>query len=304
MKTHKLYSVKSLFTILLFLAVSCRHDYDTDMTHSHDGPYPEMLLKTQVITLSGGGGHGGHGDSTGYFHTGTIEFTYDGNNRLASANKMMFIYNSDGKLSMTAQGYDTIRYFYEGGLLTTLVTNCGYYEGGKFTDTTRFYYDNGKLRYLNSSYQNITAEFAYDHEGYIKTRIISRIDPGSVICDTLFYTWDKGNLTKLQTRSGYPYVSYIYEREFRYDDHPSYCKAIHYPDEYLLVREITQFYGQHPLFYYEVIPWRFGCENNPVEFTERTNEQQRITEFHVHYNEQGYPLEIHGGDFEMEFIYY
>lgn len=294
----------TLLILLLVFIISCRHDPDTEFTSLPVGTYPELFLKTQVLTLAGGGGHGGHGDTAGYYHTGSIEFTYDSQKRLASANGLEFIYNNAGLLEMTVSGIDTIRYVYTDNRLSMLFTNCGYYEGGKFTDTTHFYYTGHNLRYLTSTHQRVLAEFGYDLNGNLVTCIMSHTDPGSVICDSLFYTWENGNLIKLQTRSGYPYVSYSYEREFRYDDHPSYISAVHYPEEYLFVREITQFYGQHPLFYYEVIPWRFGCRNNLIEFIERNNGNERITEFHIHYNEQGYPLEIHGGDIEMEFEYY
>jgi len=258
-------------------------------------PVKYLSKSKRLLCTGGGGGHGGHGDTLGYFHSGSTVFTYDTNGRLLTAGDIVFIYSPQGKLACTASGPDTVRYYYNSGRLYMVTTNCGYYDGGRFTDTIALYYDGDKVRSLTSSHMQLSAEFAYDREGYISTRILHITAPNSVVTDSLFYHWENGNLVKLETRSGYPYVNFTYKREFRYDDKPCFTKAIHYPPEYLFIREITQFFGMHPMFYYEVIPWRFNCANNPVSFSESTNEQQRSVDYEVMYNERDYPYMIHGG---------
>lgn len=288
--------------VTLMAASSCSKDNDEP---EPDIPQSEVFIKKQTLTLQGGGGgHGGHGDTLGYFHSGSIDFTYDTLGRLKTAGNIIFIYSPEGKLIMTASGPDTIRYHYNNGRLEMVTTNCGYYDGGRFTDTITLYYDGEKVRSLTSSHMQLMAEFAYNGQGYISTRILHITAPGSVVTDSLFYTWEKGNLVKLETRPGYPYVNFSYIREFRYDDKPCFTRAIHYPPEYLYIREITQFFGMHPMFYYEVIPWRFNCKNNPVSFSESTIEQQRTVDYEVMYNETGYPSMIHGDVFTLSLEYY
>lgn len=294
--------IKQALIVLLagMIAASCSHDAD------EFAPMAPLFVKTQIVNyISGGsGGHGGgHGDTTLVIHPDTIHFTYDTNGVLASANELRFIYNTDGTLKLTAEGPDTIRYHYGGGLLAVLTTNCGYYDGGRFTDTTRFFYNSGILDYFTSSSEHATTDVDFMNDRP-RVKYISRKVGGVMRYDTLEYKWNNGNLVSLRTRGGSPYQTFRYEREFMYDDRPCFVESIHYPKEYLFVREITQFYGRYPLFYYEVLPWRFHCRNNPVEFTEHTSEQTRTREWHVHYNGYGYVSEIHAGDFEVLLEYY
>ncbi|MGE5382691.1 MAG: hypothetical protein ACM3PX_04600, partial [Omnitrophica WOR_2 bacterium] len=79
--------------------------------------------------------------------------------------------------------------------------------------------------------------------------------------------------------------------------------AIHYPTEYLFVREITQFYNNYPLFYYDSYPWRFGCTNNPVLFMEMNNYQMVEEPYLINYDSDGYPIKIVGKNFIMQLIY-
>lgn len=283
----------ALFLVGLIVS-GCKHDPQEDEIPQHS-----MFVKKQVINWIAGGHH----DSVIVIHPDTTLFYYDTNKRLIAADSMQFLYDTSGKLVMTAIGSDTIRYLYNGGLLTEVNTNCGYYDGGRFTDTTRFYYSGSVLQYFTSSRENSRTDIRYQN-GRLLSKFISRKAGGVMRYDTLEYTWLNGNLISLRTRAGDPYISFLYQREFRYDSNPCYTSAIHYPEEYLFIREITQFYGRYPLFYYEVLPWRFNCQNNPVEFTEHTNEQTRTREWHVHYNGDGFPTEIHAEDFEVILEYY
>ncbi|HLO92061.1 MAG: hypothetical protein ACM3ME_02515 [Chloroflexota bacterium] len=292
---YRKYKLVIFFLITGWIITGCRHEPEVL-------PSREMLVKTLIVNYISGG-HGGHGDSTIVIHPDTTTFTYDSNGVLLSADSMRFFYNPDGTLRFTANGPDTIRYAYNNGLLVQLRTNCGYYDGGSYTDTTTFFYSGSALNHYVSTHENATTDVVTKN-GHTVKKYVSRKAGGVMRYDTLVYTWNNGNLVNLQTIGGSPNIGFRYEREFRYDNHTCYVDAIHYPEEYLFVREITQFYGNYPLIYYEVLPWRFGCKNNPVEFTEHTSEQTRTREWHIHYNEYGYVVEIHAEDFEVLLEYY
>lgn len=290
--------------LLLFVALGA---IITTACKREEDPEPEvdvMYIKSQTIHWTIGGNHdGGDHDSDPFVKTEFAEFNYDSQGRLIKANDLEFVYNENGKLIKTIEAADTIYYLYENGILSALVTNCGYYDGGSFVDSTQFFYTNEVLTHSLSSHEQSRTDFAFNGSGNITSKFISRVVSGTMKYDSLVYTWENGNLTSIGTKSGHPYVSYLYLREYRYDNYPSYLSAIHYPKEYLFVREITQFYGKYPLFYYQSFPWRFNCVNNPIEFVENNNHQVRVNPYSIWYNTLGYPVKIYGKEFEMDLFY-
>lgn len=298
----KYFSTFIIGSFFLLALVSCSHDKNEDYIHQ-DG---KMLLTTQIIHWEIGVDHGddddGHG-SDPFIHTDKYNGEYDEAEKLHFWNNMEFIYGTNGRLIATVDGIDSVHYRYSNGVLTSVFTNCGYYDGGTYFDTTRFYYESGKLKYATSSHEETIIDLTLDSDNHIVTKFIRRTDPNSIKFDSLYYSWENGNLMKIITRSGYPFLNYHYQREFRYDSRPSYTSAINFPSEYLLVREITQFYGKYPLFYYDELLWRYNTRNNPIEFIERSNDATRLIEYHIEYNEAGYPKLIHSKNFTMIFAY-
>ncbi len=288
---------KGLLPLFLTLIVftSCKNDDSQDSPQSPD----DITLKSQTITWS----FEGHHDTTiSIVSTEVIDFTYDTEGRLIRAGKIEFQYDEDGKLKATIEGNNTVHYYWSGGKLSSISTANGYYDGGTFSDTTTFEYSGNRIISSQSTHENTNTEFTYNNDK-IAAKYITHTEAGKKYCDSLLYKWDNGNMVSLQTCSSFPWESYLYVREFRYDKHPSWIKAARYPDEYLLVRELTQFYTSYPLFYYEIIPWRYNNSNNPVEFIERTKDQVKTINFHVSYNKWGYPISIHGNNFSIVIEY-
>lgn len=295
----------SSFIIVLISLVtfySCSNGKDDDHAH-HSG---KMILTAQIIHWEIGVDHGDDGgghDSDPFIHTDKYFGQYDDEEKLHFWNEMEFIYGANGQLIATVNGFDSVHYRYSNGALTSVFTNCGYYDGGTYIDTTRFFYEGEILKFATSSHEETITDLILDSENHITSKFIRRIDPNSIKYDSLYYSWENGNLVKIRTRSGYPFVNYFYQREFRYDERPSFTSAINFPSEYLLVRELTQFYGKYPLFYYDELLWRYNTRNNPIEFIERSNDATRIIEYHIEYNEAGYPKLIHSKKFTMIFAY-
>ncbi len=285
------------FLIILLIFTSCRHNDSEDII---DNVLPsDVTVKSQTITWS----FQDHHDTTiSVVSSEELDFSYDNTGRLTRAGKIGFQYDESGNLISTTDGNNTVYYYWSDKRLSAISTVNGYYDGGSFTDTTTFEYSGNELIAALSTHENTSTEFIYNNN-LIAAKYITHTEAGKKYCDSLLYKWMDGNLVSLQTCSSYPWDSYLYVREFKYDNHPSWIKAIKYPDAYLLVREITQFYTNYPLFYYEIIPWRYNNLNNPVEFTERTNDQVKSTPFHLHYNSSGYPVEIHGDNFEIDIKY-
>ncbi len=283
-------------------AFSCKKD-DAN-SHQHNGNQDGIIVKSQTINWHIGGDHtGSDHDSEAFLDTDQRQFEYDAHNRLIAENSMEFIYNADGLLAKTIISTDTIHYNYVNGMLASVHTSCGYYDGGSFTDTTRFTYKNQQLTRSSSTNEKTMSEFVFENNRMI-SKFISRSEAGYFRNDTLEYTWENDNITCIRTKSASPYNTYYYQREFRYDNHPGYTRAILYPAEYLLVREITQFYGKYPFIYYESLPWRYNNANNPVEFIELNDDKMRLTAYEVHYNSNGFPSMIHTKGFEMILTYY
>jgi hypothetical protein len=288
-------------TIVLFALVSCSHE--TDDTSDYTG---DILLTTQIIHweigVDHGDDHGGH-DSDPYVHTDMFVCHHNELKKVHHWNNMEFIYNANGRLIATVEGMDSVHYLYSNGRLSSILTSTGYYDGGKYIDTTRFFYEGEVLKYATSSHEGIIVEMTFDSDNNILTKFIHRFDTSSLKFDSLYYEWKDGNLVKITTKSGYPFENYVYQREFRYDDRPSYTVAINYPREYLFAQELTHFYGKYPLFYYDELLWRYNNRNNPIEFVERSNDATRIIEYHIEYNEAGYPKRIQSKNFTMVLAY-
>lgn len=304
-------TITTLFRLLIIpgilIVASCNRDDDSNPKPGKTDA-SKVFLKSQTIVWSIGSGHGGHGDGGGphdsddFTSTEAVEYGYTADNKLRFINNLEFVYDSEGRLIKTIEDFDTVKYFYSNGLLSLVTTNCGYYDGKTFSDSTSFYYNNDVLTYTVSTFEKTTTYYTFNNENLLASKVIKKTGPGFSRSDSLIFSWKDGNLVKISTRSGIPYT---YEREYRYDDKPSYVLASHFPKEYLIVREITQFYGtQYPLFYYQVMPWRYNCRNNPIEFIERTNDQVRTIEYHISYDDRGLPLVIHGSTFQMELEYY
>lgn len=306
--TYLLIMLTIITRTLVFLAfasvtlMSCKKD-NTD-PHHHEENSNGIILRSQTINWHIGGDHtGSDHDSEAFLDTDQRQFEYDESGRLIAENSMEFVYNTDGFLAKTIKATDTIYYNYNNGKLSSVHTSCGYYDGGSFSDTTLFFYSDQLLKRSTSTHEKTTSEFVFENNRMV-SKYISRSEADDVRNDTLVYTWENDNVTSICTKSASPYNAYYYQREFRYDDHPGYTRAILYPAEYLLVREITQFYGKYPFIYYESLPWRYNNANNPVEFKELNNDKTRLTTYEIHYNSNGFPSMIHTKDFEMILAYY
>jgi YD repeat-containing protein len=295
MKMTIQFKTELVASLILLVLISCSHD-----DSSEEPSFKEALLKRQTITWS----FTDHHDTTeSVVSIQVTEFEYNTDNRLIKAGPVRFLYNEAGQLIATNTEGNIVNYYWTSGQLTGISTTDGYYDGGNFHDSTTFTYAGGTLVNSTSTYAKTITEYIYLDQK-IAAKYITHSKAGVMYCDSLLYTWSNGNLISLQTCSSYPWSSYLYVREFAYDNRPSWMSVIRYPAEYLLVREITQFYTAYPLFYYDVIPWRYNCFNNPVEFVERTNDQVKISPFHVSYNKQGYPISIHASYFTIDFEYY
>ncbi|HLN53240.1 MAG TPA: hypothetical protein VK212_05985 [Lentimicrobium sp.] len=284
-----------LLIIVAIISASCKHDYIPD-----DFLNKELYLKRQTINWK----FTGHHDTTeSIVSTQIIDFIYDTSGRLIKAGDIQFIYGNDGKLIATENDDNIINYNWNGDHLMSVSTHDGYYDGGSFIDTTLFNYSNGIFLNSFSTNENTNTDFVFKDEKVV-AKYITHTQAGIEYCDSLLYKWKDGNLISIQTCSSFPWSNYLYVREFSYDNRPSWTSTIHYPSEYLFVREITQFYSSYPLFYYEIFPWRYNCRNNPVEFTERTNDQVKVTNFQIIYNKEGYPSSITGANFSIQLEYY
>ncbi len=291
-----------LCAVFLFLALACTKEKDSG---EPEYIYAEKSLKRQIFswyTIKGsGGGHHKSGGDTIILNADTSWYRYDNHGRLIMADTIQFHYNGNGKLSMTTIGQDTVYYHYADNRLQMFTTRCGYYDAGRYTDTTRFYYDpQGRIQYHTSTFAHSYEELVYGSGNGNKpsARYISRQTTPLVLKDSLFYVWQGGNLISITSRAGYPNDQVHYRREFRYDNRPSYVSSTHYPAEYLLMREITQFYGKSsPLLYYDLIPWRYNCANNPVELTEINVPDVAIKTAKIRYDINGYPEYILGDNF-------
>lgn len=290
----RLYSSLITIAFAMILGLSCSHD-DEEPARQVDKLLSRQIIHWYEINHDNG--------DTQFLHYDSTYFIYNSFKRPEKINNMTFSYNTEGKLIMTQNGDEVVYYKYENELLTSVTTNGGYYDGDKFIDTTRFYYNNQKLKYLTSSHEKARQDISFYDNNRLKSKFISRNFNNKVVCDSLLYTWTNGNLTKLVTCSGYPNNVYKYSREYSYDNHPCFTSAIHYPTEYLFVREITQFYNNYPLFYYDSYPWRFGCTNNPVLFMEMNNYQMVEEPYLINYDSDGYPIKIVGKNFIMQLIY-
>lgn len=290
----------------IILAASCTKDIDPGEPHYI---YAEKTLKRHIFSwyvVKTGGGHHKSGGDTTILNADTSYYEYNNQGKLIKADTITFHYNSDGRLTLTTLGFDTVRYHYAEGRLSILTTNCGYYDGGRYTDTTRFYYDNqGRVQYHTSTYAKSYEELVYSNNNRPSARYISRQTPVLVLKDSLFYDWNNSNLTSITSRAGYPNNQVQYRREFRYDNRPSYVASTKFPKEYLLMREITQFYGKSsPLLYYDLIPWRYNCANNPVELTEINSVDVSIKIAKIRYDINGYPEYVLGDNFMIWLEYY
>lgn len=282
-----------IIIVLLFIT-SCATDDNPD-----DLITKKLYLKRQTITWT----FSGHHDTTeSVVSTQMTDFEYDTAGRVIKAGNIEFIYDSEDKLIATLNDNDTIHYYWNGNQFAAIVTSNGYYDGGSYSDTTTFRYLGDELLYSLSSHDNTKTQYMHNNQKLV-AKYITHTEAGTDYCDSLLYKWKDGNLIAIQTCSSFPWNAYLYVREFNYDKQPSWMSLINYPAEYLFVREITQFYSNYPLFYYEVLPWRYNCVNNPIEFTERTKDQVKVTPFHVSYNKEGYPLSIHGKNFSMVLEY-
>ncbi len=290
-----------ILTCATIITVSCKKEKNDN--HNHQENTNGVVLKSQTINWHIGGDHtGSDHDSGAFLDTEERSFEYDLQGRLIAENSMQFVYDTDGMLVKTIKGPDTIHYNYNNGNLASVYTSTGYYDGGSFSDTTYFIYAGNQLTGSISTHEKTTSQYLFENNRMV-SKCISRAESGAIRNDTLLYTWENDNVVSIRTKSASPLNAYFYQRDFLYDDHPGYTRAISYPAEYLLVREITQFYGKYPFIYYESIPWRYNNANNPVEFKELNDDKTRITAFEIHYNSNGFPEMIHTKDFEMILTY-
>lgn len=298
-----------LIALVLLLVMSCKNDEDwmDDPDHNHPndstpGSAVEKRLLTQTIRWfvvqpegDTGGHHGGGnpGDTT-FLHYDISNHKYNSKGLVTEINGLQFIYDAYGNLSKTVDGNNTVHYLRNGDTLAAIATSSGYYDGGNYTDTTRFYYSAGRITTVTSTHEKAVIVFSYDNDNNVAGKFITRSFNNQTFCDSLLYTWKNGNVTQLISCAGPPNQNMKYRRQYKYDNHPCYISTAGYPEDYLLVRELTQFYGKYPLIYYDPYPWRFNCANNPVEFTEMTEFKTVHNHYHIDYDKDGYPTKIVG----------
>lgn len=306
-----------LVAFVLFFVISCKNDDDL-LPDDNSGlpgdsipPTGVKRLLSQTVTWfvvqpegDTGGHHGGGnpGDTT-FLHSDINMYKYNSKGFVTEVNGMRFIYNASGHLSMTILDFDTVYYLRDEGKLSAIATAAGYYDGGHFADTTRFFYTGDRITLITSTRERAEITIGYDANGDVTGRFITRSFNGQTFCDSLLYTWENGNVIKLISRAGHPNENMHYQRRYKYDNHPCFISTAGYPDEYLFVRELTQLYGKYPLIYYDPYPWRFNCANNPTEFTEMTEFKTVHNHFHIDYDMEGYPTKIVGMNAIIKLIY-